>query len=51
MSSVTSSKPHIRSASRAPGPELLRMPVFRCGRCATNQSNSGWSSVPQYQVQ
>jgi hypothetical protein len=51
MSSVTSSKPQWRSASRAPGPELLKMPVLSRPRWAANQSKSSWSSVPEYQVQ
>ena len=40
-----------RSRSRAPGPELDRMPVSRAGRWAANQPNSWRSSVPKYHRQ
>ena len=39
------------SRSRAPGPELLRMPVSCAGRRAANQSKSGSSSAPTYHRQ
>ena len=52
MSSVISSKPQCRSASRAPGPELDRMPALSpLPRTAANQSTSLRSREPAYQRQ
>ena len=52
MSSVISSNPQRRSASRAPGPEFDRIPALSpLPRTAANQSTSGWSREPTYQRQ